>query len=112
MSQDVYTIDPIFRNFTDVQVFEIFGWDLGAVTGDPEGPQNGEDLYSLRSNVREARNVVNSDTLTPHELVKKQDAERRARVERLAELCTPQKLREMETANANVCDLIDPPEWL
>ena len=94
---------------TDIQIFEIFNWDLGVLMGDDR--LVGANLYELRPRQRSGK-VIDWDTISPEELGRIRGDERRARVEKMAELCTPEKLDELERLDKSPCSLLDPPEFI
>lgn len=112
---------------SDIELFQAFNVDCGAALdnairkGENREPTQeeeeriaqlrGQDLWHFRPTQRTGK-VVDFDALTPEELARKRDRERRARVERMAELMTPQKEEELAASDASVTSLLDPPEWV
>ena len=93
---------------TDIQIFEMFNWDLGALMGMDR--LVGANLYELRPRQRSGK-VIDWEALSPEELSRIRGDERRARVERMVELCTEDKLIELERLDISPCDLLEKPEY-
>ena len=111
---------------TDLEMFAAFNIDCGAAMANAIKAENreptpeeekqirklrGQDLWHFRPTQRTGK-VIDFDALSPEELARKRDRERRARVERMAELLTPQKEEELAASDASVTSLLDPPEWV
>ena len=109
-----------------VAYFDLFNVDCGvamenniASQGREPTPAEGKAINRLRGanlwhfrGVQRTDKTTNFDAMSREELQDKRDTERRERVARLAALCTPRKLDELEVSETSILDLIEPPEWI
>lgn len=89
--------------------FDLDGVDLFACFDFVDG--EGGSLYEFRPKQRTGK-VENFDADSPEELARKQSAERADRVNRLAELCTPARLDQLEAEDISVTDLLEKPVFI
>lgn len=65
-----------------------------------------------KQNERIMAEAIVEERISSRELRRRQNAERASRAKRLAELVTPQVLKQLEAEGRHVTDLLPPPKWV